>query len=50
MHSLFTSSIDNYIPGMKGSTLANYVELIDFIKNSKGQIEGAILYDKIKKK
>jgi glycerol-3-phosphate dehydrogenase len=50
LHSLLTSSIDNYIPGMKGATLANYVELTDFIKGANGKIEGAVLFDKIKKK
>lgn len=48
--ALLTSTVDEYIPGMKGSNLANYVEFQDFIKNSDGKIEGAILYDKLKKK
>lgn len=48
--ALLTSSIDNYIQGMKGATLANYVEFIDFVKNDKGKIEGAVLFDKIKMK
>jgi len=33
---LFTSSIEKFIPGMKGATLANYVELKDFIKDGNG--------------
>lgn len=47
---LFTSSIEKFIPGMKGATLANYVELKDFIKDGNGQICGAKLFDTIKKK
>jgi glycerol-3-phosphate dehydrogenase len=35
---------------MKGTTLSNYTEFVDFIKNDQGKIEGAILFDKIKKK
>ena len=50
VNALLTASINDYIPGMKGATLANYVEFKDFIKNSSGKIEGAILFDKIKKK
>jgi len=26
LHALLTASIDGFIPGMKGTTLANYVE------------------------
>jgi hypothetical protein len=26
LNTLFTASVDEYIPGMKGATLANYVE------------------------
>lgn len=50
LHSLLTSSIDNYIPGMRGATLANYVEFKDFIKGTNGKVEGAIVFDKIQKK
>lgn len=51
MNALLTSSVDNYIIGMQGATLANYTEFVDFIKNeSTGKIEGAILFDKLKKK
>lgn len=32
-NALLTSSISNYIQGMKGATLANYVEFRDFVKN-----------------
>lgn len=47
--SLLTSTIDKYIPGMKGANIANYVEFVDFIKNDEGKIQGAILYDRLKK-
>ena len=48
LNALFTASIDNYIPGMKGATLANYVEFIDFIKDeNSGKIIGAKLLDSI---
>lgn len=50
LHALLTSSIDKYVPGQKGANLLNYVEFRDFIKNSQGHIEGAVLYDKIKHK
>ena len=49
-NTLLTASIDSFIKGMKGATLANYVEFVDFIKNDQGKIEGAVLYDKLKKK
>jgi hypothetical protein len=26
LHALFTSAVDKFIPGMKGSNIANYVE------------------------
>jgi hypothetical protein len=32
MNTLLTSSIDEFIPGMKGSILANYTEFVDYIK------------------
>lgn len=35
---------------MKGATLVNYTEFKSFLKDASGKIEGAILYDKIKKK
>ena len=34
LNTLFTASIENYIPGMKGATLINYVEFIDFINDN----------------
>lgn len=45
LNTLFTASIDNYIPGMVGATLANYVEFTDFIKDNNGQIVGAKCID-----
>jgi len=50
LNALFTASIDKFIPGMKGATLANYVEFKEFVKNENGKIVGAVLYDKLKKK
>ena len=41
LNTLFTAAVDNYHPGMKGATLANYVEFVDFIKDSEGKITGA---------
>lgn len=46
--TLMTASIPDYIEGQKGATLANYVELKSLIKDEKGNIEGAVLLDKIK--
>ena len=43
-HVLLTAAIDGYIPGMKGCTLANYVEFKDFVKKD-GKIVGAKLED-----
>jgi hypothetical protein len=36
LNTLFTAAVDGYISGMKGATLANYVEFLDFIKDDKG--------------
>lgn len=47
LNTLFTSTIDNFIPGMKGSNLANYTEFVDFMKNENGKITGAKLKDGI---
>lgn len=43
--SLFTAAVDNYIPGMKGATLANYTEMVDFIKDANGKITGVKCVD-----
>ena len=50
INSLLTASIDGYIPGMKGATLANYVEFQDYVKDEAGKIIGAKLYDRLGKK
>ena len=47
LKSLFTAAVDNYIPGMKGATLANYVELKSFIKDDSGKIVGGMCVDKL---
>jgi glycerol-3-phosphate dehydrogenase len=47
LNSLFTSTIDDYIPGMKGATLANYVEFKSFLKDESGKIIGAVCVDKL---
>lgn len=48
--TLLTSTINQYVPGMKGSNIANYVEFVDYVKSAEGKIEGAVLYDNLKKK
>jgi len=51
LHSLLTSSVDKFIPGMKGTTLANYCEVKQLVKNeTTGKVEGAVLYDSVNKK
>lgn len=50
LHALLTASVEGYIPGMKGATLANYVEFVDFVKDQSGTITGAVLFDKLKQK
>lgn len=47
LNTLFTSSIDGFIPGMKGANLANYTEFLDFSKDAEGKIVGAKLKDGI---
>jgi len=47
LNSLFTAAVDGYIPGMKGATLANYVELKSFIKDDAGKIVGGMCVDKL---
>jgi glycerol-3-phosphate dehydrogenase len=49
-NTLLTASIDSFIPGQKGATLANYVEFRDFLKDETGKIIGGVLYDKLGKK
>lgn len=45
INSIFTSTVDGLIPGMKGATVANYISFKDFIKDSAtgSKIEGAVL-------
>lgn len=50
IQTLLTSSVDSYVPGMKGTVLANYVECIGLLKDSSGKIIGAKLKDKIENK
>lgn len=45
IQSLLTASVDKFIPGMKGATLANYVELRALMKDKEGRINGAKLFD-----
>ena len=47
LNTLLTSSIEGYIPGMKGSNLANYTEFLDFLKDDQGKIVGAKVKDQI---
>jgi len=47
LNCLFTAAVDNYIPGMTGATLANYVELKSLIKDAQGKIVGAMCVDKL---
>lgn len=47
LQTVLTSSQDNYVPNMKGATVANYVEFVDFIKDKEGKCIGARLKDRI---
>ena len=47
LNCLFTAAVDDYIPGMKGATLANYVELKSLIKDDSGKIIGGMCVDKM---
>ena len=47
LNCLFTAAVDEYIPGMKGATLANYVELKSLIKDENGKIIGGMCIDKM---
>ena len=46
LQSLFTAAVDDYIPGMRGATLANYVEVKNLVKDESGKIIGANCVDK----
>lgn len=50
LNCLFTASIEEFYPGMKGATLANYCEFIDYLKNEDGKIFGAKLKDRLTNK
>jgi len=45
INTILTASVDKYMPGMKGATLANYVDFRDFVKDEAGKIIGAKLWD-----
>lgn len=47
VNTLLTASVDKFHPGLKGATLANYVELMALDKNEEGKISGALLKDNI---
>jgi glycerol-3-phosphate dehydrogenase len=47
INSLLTTSIDQYHPGQKGASLANYVQFDNFTKSEAGKIDGAVLTDNI---
>ena len=47
LNSLFTAAVDNYIPGMNGATLANYVELKRLLKDENGKIIGGVCVDRM---
>jgi glycerol-3-phosphate dehydrogenase len=47
LNTLFTAAVDSFIPGMKGATLANYVEFTDFLKDEQGKIIGAVCVDRM---
>jgi len=50
LNSLFTATIDDFIPGMKGATLANYVEMKTLTKGENGKINGAVCVDTVSNK
>ena len=50
IETVLTSTIDEYTPGMKGANVLTYVKFESFVKNEKGVIIGANLYDKMNKK
>lgn len=47
LSSLFTSAVDGYIEGQRGSTIANYVEFKGFVKDSDGKIIGGTCVDRL---
>jgi glycerol-3-phosphate dehydrogenase len=47
LNTLFTASVDEFIPGMKGATLANYTPMLDFTKDANGKLNGATCIDSL---
>ena len=47
LNSLFTATKDDYTPGMKGVSLANYTKFKEFKYDEDGKIMGAKLHDLI---
>ncbi len=47
VQTLLTATQENYVPNMKGAVLGNYVEFLDFVKDSKGKCIGAKLRDRL---
>jgi glycerol-3-phosphate dehydrogenase len=51
LNCLLSSTVDHLVVGMKGVTMANYVEFRSFIKDPKtNKITGVEVYDKLSKK
>jgi len=46
IQSLLTATQNDYLTNMKGATLANYVEFVDFIKDNNGKCVGVNLIDR----
>ena len=44
INTILTASVYKYMPGMKGATLANYIEFRDFVKDDAGKIIGEKLW------
>lgn len=42
-----TSTIDNYVPGQVGASIANHMEVIELIKDNDGKVCGATVIDKV---
>lgn len=42
-----TSTLDKYIPGMKGANILNYTSFENFIKDKDGKINGVVLKDQL---
>jgi glycerol-3-phosphate dehydrogenase len=47
LNTLFTASVNDFIPGMHGATLCNYTEMTSFSFNENGKINGAVVRDTI---